>query len=181
MVLYGARREMWGFVFPGLCGVIGLEGLANRAEVAEAGPGVGHGNLTRAVAAGDDPGAMGSQPPAGELRQAAEVERVPVLQQPRASGPISRLPFRSGGTFISTAFGCIIDPLLAGGAEQAPVRFDLRRNRQEPSSPRRHEQDWHVGAAGQARITAYEAVSLESSGSSGYDGGLRFDNWEMSA
>ena len=41
-----AQREMWGFVSPGLCGVVGPEGLAHGAEVAEAGLGVGHGDLT---------------------------------------------------------------------------------------------------------------------------------------
>lgn len=66
---------MWEFVFSGLCGVVGLEGLADRAEVAEAGLGVGHGDLTRAIAAGDDPGAMGGEFPAGGLRQAAEMDR----------------------------------------------------------------------------------------------------------
>ena len=41
-------------------------------------------------------------------------------------------------------------------------------------------QDWHDGAATQARIAAREAVSLESSGSFGYDCGVKSDTWEMS-
>ncbi len=37
------------------------------------------------------------------------------------------------------------------------------------------------GAATQAGIATREAVSLGSSGSFGYDCGVRFDTWEMSA
>ena len=34
-------------------------------------------------------------------------------------------------------------------------------------------------AAGQARITAQRPLSLDSSGSFGYDGGLRSDKWKI--
>ena len=55
----------------------------------------------------------------------------------------------------------------------------LRGNGRASSLWRRLEQDWHVGAARQARITAREVVSFESSGSIGYDCGVKSDNWEI--
>ncbi len=57
----------------------------------------------------------------------------------------------------------------------------LRGNGPESLSRRHQGQDWHDGAATQARIAAREAVSLELGGSSGYDSGLRFNRWEMLA
>ncbi|MHC4696374.1 MAG: hypothetical protein ACYTFA_06505 [Planctomycetota bacterium] len=42
------------------------------------------------------------------------------------------------------------------------------------------QQDWHDGAATQARIAAREVVSLESSGPFGYHCGLKSDSREMS-
>ena len=56
----------------------------------------------------------------------------------------------------------------------------LRGNGPDSLSRRRQGQDWHDGAATQARIAAGEVISLESGGSFGYDCGLKSDNWEMS-
>jgi hypothetical protein len=56
----------------------------------------------------------------------------------------------------------------------------LRGNGAESLSRRHQGQDWHDGAATQTRIAAREVVSLESSGSFGYDRGLESDSWEMS-
>ena len=55
----------------------------------------------------------------------------------------------------------------------------LRGSGPESLSRRHQGQDWHDGAAAQARIAAREIVSFESSGSFGYHCGLTSDNWEI--
>ena len=47
----------------------------------------------------------------------------------------------------------------------------LRGNGPESLSRRHQGQDWHGGAATQARIAAREVIAFESGGSPGYDGG----------
>ena len=51
----------------------------------------------------------------------------------------------------------------------------LHGNRQQPHFRGRVEQDWHVGAPREARITAKRPFSLESSGTFGYERSLRLD------
>ena len=58
-------------------------------------------------------------------------------------------------------------------------RLMLRGNGPESSSRRQQAQDCHDEAVRQARITAQEAASLESSGSFGYAHGLRSNKWEI--
>ena len=48
-----------------------------------------------------------------------------------------------------------------------------------PRSRRPQGQDRHDGVATRARIAAREVVSFESSGSIGYDCGVKSDDWEM--
>ncbi len=55
----------------------------------------------------------------------------------------------------------------------------LRRNGTESLFPRRRGQDCNDGAATQERIAASKGLLLESSGSFGYDRGLKSDNWEI--
>jgi hypothetical protein len=55
----------------------------------------------------------------------------------------------------------------------------LRRNGTESLFPRRRGQDCNDGAATQERIAARKGLLLESSGSFGYDRGLKPDNWEI--
>ena len=55
----------------------------------------------------------------------------------------------------------------------------LRRNGAESLFPRRRGQDCNDGAATQERIAARKGLLLESSGSFGYNRGLKSDNWEI--
>ena len=54
-------------------------------------------------------------------------------------------------------------------------RLIVHGNRQQPHFRGRVEQDWHVGAPREARITAKRPFSLESSGTFGYERSLRLD------
>ena len=62
-----------------------------------------------------------------------------------------------------------------------PLPLMLRGHAPESLSRRHQGQDWQDGAATQAGIATREAVSLGSSASFGYDCGVKFDTWEMSA
>lgn len=58
-------------------------------------------------------------------------------------------------------------------------RLILRGNGPESLAESNKGQDWHDEAGAQARITARDGVLLESSGSFGYECGVKSDNWEI--
>ncbi len=62
------------------------------------------------------------------------------------------------------------------GDSSGGQRLMLRRHGTEPLFPRRRGQDCNDGAATQERIAARKGLLLESSGSFGYDCGLKSDN-----